>query len=413
MRPLGLPGDGDLDGPTTAPAVEMLVQCVRRFDPEFDRDAGQPRGARRDLCPARRTAAGDWSWPPHASSSSHPGELTFRLRHRLSILINTARDVPRRHRTLRAALAWSHDLLKPDERAAFRRLSVFVGGATLDAAGEVCDLDDPVATISSLVDKSLLHRRIRPDGATEFVMLESLREYAAELLCEHGEEEAVTARHARYFADLAVLVETAIGGPAEAPWVDSVGFAQGNLRKALAHATAAADAGLSLPLGSALGWYAYTRGTARGRPGDPGPRARRRPRRSAACSGRLAHPRPADRRRTGARTRRSRRRGHPAHPRAGGRRRPAEHGNSQGVPRPRGRGPWPHDQAVGHHARAAEPVLRARQHARCRLVTLRPRVAGPSPGRRGRRGGPPAGEPDRGSGRWVTRARWRARPGHC
>jgi DNA-binding CsgD family transcriptional regulator len=137
---------------------------------------------------------------------------------------------------------------------------VFIGGATLDAAGEVCDLDDPVATISSLVDKSLLHRRIRPDGATEFVMLESLREYAAELLSEHGEEEAVTARHARYYADLAVLVETAIGGPTEVAWVDSVRFAQGNLRKALAHTTAAADAGLSLPLGSALGWYAYTRG---------------------------------------------------------------------------------------------------------------------------------------------------------
>jgi DNA-binding CsgD family transcriptional regulator len=124
----------------------------------------------------------------------------------------------------------------------------------------VCDLDDPVATISSLVDKSLLQRRIRPDGATEFVMLESLREYAAELLSEHGEEEAVTARYVRYYADLAVLVETAIGGSAEVAWVDSVRFAQGNLRKALAHTTAAADAGLSLPLGSALGWYAYTRG---------------------------------------------------------------------------------------------------------------------------------------------------------
>jgi non-specific serine/threonine protein kinase len=161
-------------------------------------------------------------------------------------------------------LAWSHDLLKPDERAAFRRLSVFVGGATLDAAGQVCDLDDPITTIMSLVDKSLLHRRVRPDGVAEFVMLESLREYAVELLVEHGEEEAVTTRHARYFADLAVLVETAIGGTAEATWADYVRFEQGNLRKALAHATAAADAGLSLPLGSALGWYAYTRG----RPGD-------------------------------------------------------------------------------------------------------------------------------------------------
>ncbi len=91
-------------------------------------------------------------------------------------------------------------------------------------------------------------------------MLQSLREYAAELLVEHGEEETFTVRHTRYFADLAVLAETAIGETAEAPWMDSVRFEQGNLRKALAHATAAADAGLSLPLGSALGWYAYTRG---------------------------------------------------------------------------------------------------------------------------------------------------------
>ena len=259
VRPLGLPGDDDLDGPTTAPAVEMLVQCVRRFDPEF---AVTPdnRAALAEICARLDGLPLGLELAAARLKLFTPGELTFRLRHRLSILTNTARDVPQRHRTLRAALAWSHDLLKPDERAAFRRLSVFVGGATLDAAGEVCDLDDPVATISSLVDKSLLHRRIRPDGATEFVMLESLREYAAELLSEHGEEEAVTARHARYYADLAVLVETAIGGPTEVAWVDSVRFAQGNLRKALAHATAAADAGLSLPLGSALGWYAYTRG---------------------------------------------------------------------------------------------------------------------------------------------------------
>ena len=259
VRPLGLPDDDDLDGPTTAPAVEMLVQCVRRFDPEFTVTPDN-RAALAEICARLDGLPLGLELAAARLKLFTPGELTFRLRHRLSILINSARDVPQRHRTLRAALAWSHDLLKPDERAAFRRLSVFVGGATLDAAGEVCDLDDPVATISSLVDKSLLHRRIRPDGATEFMMLESLREYACELLSEHGEEEAVTARHARYYADLAVLIETAIGGPGEVAWVDSVRFAQGNLRKALAHATAAADAGLSLPLGSALGWYAYTRG---------------------------------------------------------------------------------------------------------------------------------------------------------
>jgi non-specific serine/threonine protein kinase len=263
VRPLGLPPDADPDGVATAPAVAMLVQCVRRFEPGFD-VTPENREALREICSRLDGLPLALELAAARLKLFTPGELTFRLRHRMSILINTARDVPRRHRTLRAALAWSHDLLKPDERAAFRRLSVFVGGATLDAAGQVCDLDDPVTTIMSLVDKSLLHRRVRPDGVAEFVMLESLREYAVELLVEHGEETAATARHARYFADLAVMVGTAIGGTAEAAWADTLRFEQGNLRKALAHAAAAADAGLSLPLGSALGWYACTHG----RPGD-------------------------------------------------------------------------------------------------------------------------------------------------
>ena len=259
VRPLGLPRDDDPDGPMTAPAVEMLVQCVRRFEPEFavtpdNRAALSEISARLDGLPLALELAAA------RLKLFTPGELTFRLRHRMSILNNTHRDVPRRHRTLRAALAWSHDLLKPDERTAFRRLSVFVGGATLDAAAQVCDLEDPVAIITSLVDKSLLHRRIRPDGVAEFVMLESLREYAVERLVEHGEEEAVTSLHTQYFADLAVLVETTIGETAERAWMDVVRFEHGNLRKALAHATAAADASLSLPLGSALSWYAYTQG---------------------------------------------------------------------------------------------------------------------------------------------------------
>ena len=261
--PLGLPRDDDLAGSSAAPAIEMLVQCVRRFEPGFDVTPDN-RAALVEICARLDGLPLALELAAARLKLFTPGELTFRLRHRMSILINTVRDVPRRHRTLRAALAWSHDLLKPDERAAFRRLSVFVGGATLDAAGQVCDLDDPVATITSLVDKSLLHRRIRPDGVTEFVMLESLREYAVELLVEHGEEEAVTARHA------AVLRGPRRAGrdgrsarPAEATWADSVRFEQGNLRKALAYAMAVADAGLSLPLGGDPGLVRL-----RCRPGD-------------------------------------------------------------------------------------------------------------------------------------------------
>ena len=266
VRPLRLPREGDdLAHLAAAPAMEMLVQCVRRFEPEFEVTPANQE-ALVEICTRLDGLPLALELAAARLKLFTPGELTFRLRHRMSILTGTVRDAPPRHRTLRAALKWSHDLLKPDERAAFRRISVFVGGATLDAAGEVCALGDPVATITSLVDKSLLQRRARPDGVAEFVMLESLREYAGVLLAEHGEQEALDARHARYFADLAVLVDTAVGeaGPARsAEWAESVRLEQGNLRKALAYAMAVADARLSLPLAAALGWYASVRAQAR------------------------------------------------------------------------------------------------------------------------------------------------------
>jgi non-specific serine/threonine protein kinase len=272
VRPLGLPQEGDdLRRLAAAPAMEMFLQCVRRFEPGFDVTPAN-QAALVEICARLDGLPLALELAAARLKLFTPGELTFRLRHRVRFLIGTARDVPPRHRTLRAALAWSHDLLRPDERAAFRRLAVFVGGATLDAAGQVCALGDPVATVTSLVDKSLLQRRVRPDGATEFVMLESLREYAGVLLAEHGEQDAVEARHARYFADFAVLVGTAVDETARAEWAqwaESVGVEQGNLRKALAHAMATADAGLSLPLAGALGWFASVRG--RGGPGAADP----------------------------------------------------------------------------------------------------------------------------------------------
>jgi non-specific serine/threonine protein kinase len=284
VRPLRLPREGDdLGRSAAAPAMAMLVQRVRRFEPGFDVTPAN-QAALVEICTRLDGLPLALELAAARLKLFTPGELTFRLRHRMSILTGTVRDVPPRHRTLRAALAWSHNLLKPDERAAFRRLSVFVGGATLDAAGQVCALGDPVATITSLVDKSLLQRRVRPDGVAEFVMLESLREYAGVLLTEHGEQDAIDTRHARYFADVAVLVDTAAGGAARAEWAqwaESVRVERGNLRKALAYAMAVADAGLSLPLAAALGWYA----SVRARAGD-GPT----PYRAPAEPGRLRAP---------------------------------------------------------------------------------------------------------------------------
>jgi predicted ATPase/class 3 adenylate cyclase len=121
-----------------------------------------------------------------------PDQLLRRLEQRLPLLTGGARDLPERQRTLRATIAWSHDLLGEDEQRLFRRLSVFAGGWTLEAAEEVAGAD--LDTLQSLLDKSLVRR-----SAERYWMLESIREYGAERLEASGEASELRARHAAYF----------------------------------------------------------------------------------------------------------------------------------------------------------------------------------------------------------------------
>jgi non-specific serine/threonine protein kinase len=191
-----------------------------------------------------------------------PAELAARLGQRMRLLTGGARDVPSRHRTLRAAIGWSHDLLQPQERLLFRRLSVFAQGWTLDAAEDVCGQPglDVLAATASLVDKSLLRRTTHPDQTAQFSMLESLREYAAEQLAAGGEQASTRSRHAVYFAGLATGAETGIGTADETFWWDWIGRERGNLRAALDHSLAVGDIAAAQRVGTALGWYSYTRG---------------------------------------------------------------------------------------------------------------------------------------------------------
>ena len=127
-----------------------------------------------------------------------PGQILARLEQRLPLLTGGARDLPERQRTLRATIEWSHELLDHDSERLFRRLSVFRGGCSLDAAESVADAD--LETLQSLVDKSLLRHT-----ADRFWMLESIREYAGERLEESGEATEVRERHAEHFLALAEL----------------------------------------------------------------------------------------------------------------------------------------------------------------------------------------------------------------
>ena len=129
-----------------------------------------------------------------------PQAIMDRLGDRMGLLSSGARDLPERQQTLRGAIAWSHDLLDEVDRRVFARISVFAGGATLDAAQMVLfdagEPGDALDAIGSLVDKSLIRQETQADGEPRFRMLETIREFALEQLVARGEEEALRERHA-------------------------------------------------------------------------------------------------------------------------------------------------------------------------------------------------------------------------
>jgi predicted ATPase/transcriptional regulator with XRE-family HTH domain/Tfp pilus assembly protein PilF len=167
-----------------------------------------------------------------------PQTLLARLEQRLDVLTDAARDLPPRHRTLRAAIAWSYDLLDASEQVLFRRLSVFVGGCTLAVAEAVCNADGDLPTditdgVEALVDKSLLQQIKGPDDEPRFVMLETVRQYAAEKLDEAGETDMFRARHRDWFLQVAEQAYPQLDTPTVAMWFDRLAQEHDNLRAAL------------------------------------------------------------------------------------------------------------------------------------------------------------------------------------
>ena len=191
-----------------------------------------------------------------------PGELVIRLEGRMGLLTDGARDMAPRHRALRTAIEWSHDLLPARERVLFRRLSVFAGGWTLGAAEIVCaDPDlEVLDALGSLLDKSLISRTSCADGTAGFRMLESIREYAVEQLDRYDDAAAVRTRHAAYYAERAVVYGAGVAGPDEPSSYAWISEQHGNLRAALADRRAAGDVVSALKLATTLSWYWYTRG---------------------------------------------------------------------------------------------------------------------------------------------------------
>lgn len=186
-----------------------------------------------------------------------PEQLLGRISQRLDLL-KGGRDADPRQQTLRATIAWSHELLAPEEQLLFRRLAVFRGGCTLEAAEAICGAE--LETLESLLDKSLLRRRDGERGS-RYWTLETIREYAVERLDEAGETETLRAQHADYFLALAEELEPSLMGYPSEGWalLDEID----NVRSAIEHLAAHSDPERELRLVGSLfrfwevgGWIA-------------------------------------------------------------------------------------------------------------------------------------------------------------
>jgi len=192
------------------------------------------------------------------------GEIADRLTGRFELLARSGAG-PARHQTLRASIEWSYQLLAETERALFRRLAIFAGGWSLEAAeavgaGPPVRADEAARLLAALVDKSLV--QVDQSGAgTRYRLLESIRAFAYERLVDSGELEEVRARHGTHFADLGERSARLLLGPGQARWARRLDQERDNLRAArLWCAEDRARAGLGLRMASGLWEFWQIRG---------------------------------------------------------------------------------------------------------------------------------------------------------
>ncbi|HZS92322.1 MAG TPA: tetratricopeptide repeat protein [Chloroflexota bacterium] len=268
VPPLAVPGPAsgpEGDDPARFAAVELFVQRVQALTPGFRltpttgpvvaeicrRLDGLPLAI--ELAAARCTLL-----PPQS--------LLARLEPRLPLLVGGSCDVPARLQTMSAAITWSYDLLEEHEQALFRRLAVFAGGCTLEAAASVCRIGgaapdvDTVLRVQALVDQSLVCVQETEHGEPRLTLLETIREYGLEQLEAQGEAAALRRSHAEYYLTLAEGLAPRLTGPQQERWLSYLETEHGNLRAALRWASEAGAVELGLRLAGAVWRFWWVRG---------------------------------------------------------------------------------------------------------------------------------------------------------
>ncbi len=255
-EPLGIPGEVQLRVPPLATDDAVLLFCerARAVRPDYSIDGVEDR--------VREIAVGLDGMPLAIElaaarvNTMTVAEISARLDDRFALLTSGPRTAHERHRSLRAVVDWSYDLLGELERQLLRRLAVFRGGWTLEAAAACVDMtaDDVMDPLSALVDRSLV---VTDDG--RFRSLETIRAYAEARLVESGEYEQARERHALYYTALAERAEPELRGGAQGAWLARLRAEDANLRLAGDWAREHADdhPDVAFRLAGSLGWYWY------------------------------------------------------------------------------------------------------------------------------------------------------------
>jgi non-specific serine/threonine protein kinase len=274
VPPLSVPDDGAATSPEALlrhDAARLFVERAKSVAPAFaltkQNTPALARLCRRlDGMPLAIELAATWARVMSVN------QIAERLDDRFRLLATHSRTTISRHKTLRATMDWSHDLLADNERILFRRLSVFAGGFTLEAAEQVCagegiERDDVLDLLSRLVDKSLVVVEER-SGKARYRLLETIRQYGQEKLNESTEVAAATRwRHALFFLELAEAAEPAMLGPQQVTWMNRLDLEHNNLRAALGWLRQEEEVEQGLRLAGALRrfWWSrayYTEGRA-------------------------------------------------------------------------------------------------------------------------------------------------------
>jgi non-specific serine/threonine protein kinase len=267
VAPLAVPAPGRPATATLArlPSVALFVEEARARQPDFAMSAADwPAVAelcrRVDGLPLAIELAAGWT------AVLDPPALVERLTQRLPMLEKGRRDAPRRQQTMRDALHWSYGLLDPDEQEMFLQLSVFAGGACLEALRGVRKVPagtgpDALDLVERLIDKHLLLAD-PPTGHVRVSMLQVVREYARELLRKGGHEEAASRAHFEYFAELVRVAEPGLQSPDQAVYLDQLEREHDNIRVALRWAATAGELGAALDMAARLWRYWDARGHA-------------------------------------------------------------------------------------------------------------------------------------------------------